>query len=340
MQNKASGSGDLQGLRTGALLVIAAVALALALDFTKAALVPLVYAVLLYALISEATDWFAKTLKWPRMLSLPLVFVVFLGFTFWSVSLAISSVDTFVQNISQYQFQVQEFLVWVSKRASQFDPSFDVQKLSDSISQLPILNWATGITGFVLEFIGNLSLVLIFLLFFLLGEQKGRTRHPYMLEIRNKISSFVVVKTFGSLVISVAIAILLAALKIEMVFLFAFITFIGNYVPNLGSLVSLLLPVPVIMLKYGAGMELWVFLILSIVLQTITGNFLETKLMGVQLDLHPITILVFLIFWGLIWGVAGMFVAVPITYVLKWGLSKHPLTHPVSEILAGRLPQP
>lgn len=332
--------GDLQALRTGSLLIIAAVALAMALDFTRAALIPLVYSLLLYSLISETTDWFAKTLKWPRLLSLPIVFAAFIGLIAWCVSLAAASVDTFVQNISQYQFQVQEFLIWLSQRALDLGLNFDMNQWRETIVTLPILNWATGITGLVLELIGNFALVIIFLIFFLLGEQKGRPRHPYVLEIRNKISSFVAVKTLGSLVISVAIAILLASLGVEMVFLFAFITFVGNYVPNLGSLVSLILPVPVIMLRYGAGVELLVFVVVSILLQLLTGNFLETRLMGVRLDLHPVTILVFLIFWGIIWGVAGMFVAVPITYVLKWSLAQHPLTHPVAEIFAGRLPQP
>lgn len=329
---------DLRAIRTGSLLVIAAVALAFALYFTRAALVPLVFSLLIYALISETTDWFAKTLKWPRWLSLPLVFAAFLGFLAVCISLAASSVDTFMQNISQYQVEIQEFLIWISKRAAYLGFSFNVDKWSESIAALPILNWATGFTSFILEFIGHLALVIIFLLFFLIGERKNGTRVPYVVEIRKKISSFVLVKTFGSFVISILVAILLACLKIEMVFLFAFITFIGNFVPNLGSLVSLMLPIPVILLKYGAGTELAIFIVVSILLQILTGNFLETRLMGIKLDLHPVTILVFLIFWGLIWGIAGMFVAVPITFVLKWALAKNQVTYPLSEILAGRLP--
>ena len=67
-------------------------------------------------------------------------------------------------------------------------------------------------------------------------------------------------------------------------------------------------------------------------------NILEPKLLGKGLDLHPITILISLMFWGLIWGVAGMFLAVPITAVLKIVLEKMPLTYHLSEVLAGRSP--
>lgn len=331
--------GDLQVLRTGSLLIIAAVCLTAALVFIRTAVVPLVFSLILYALITETTDWFARTLKWRRWASLFVVFLAFVGLMSGLISLVVSSVDTFVQGLSQYQIQVQEFLLWISKRSKYLGYSFNVNRWTDSIANLPILDWATGLTTLLFQFIGSFALVMIFLLFLLLSEQKGRTRHPFVLEVRNKISSFVLVKTLGSFIISVAIAILLAALHIEMVFLFAAITFFGNYIPQFGSLISLLLPIPVIMLKYGAGPELWIFLIVSVVLQLLTGNLIETKLLGVRLDLHPITILVFLIFWGLVWGVAGMFVAVPITFVLKWLLAQQSLTRPVAEILAGRLPQ-
>jgi AI-2 transport protein TqsA len=331
---------ELRVIRTASLLVIAAVCLTAALVFTRAALVPLVFSLILYALITEATDWFAARLKWPRWVSLMIVFVGFVGIVIGFISLAAGSIDAFIQGLSQYQLKLQEFLLWISKRSVYLGYSFNAEKWSESINRLPILDWATGITGFVLEFIGNFALVLVFLIFLLLGEQKGRARHPVVLEVRNKISSFVFVKTIGSFIIAIAIAILLASLGIEMVFLFAAITFAANYIPQIGSVIAAILPLPVIMLRHGAGVEVVIFLVLSIIFQFVSGNFIETKLMGVRLDLHPVTILVFLIFWGLVWGVAGMFVAVPITFVLKWGLAQHSLTFSLSEILAGRLPRP
>ena len=60
--------------------------------------------------------------------------------------------------------------------------------------------------------------------------------------------------------------------------------------------------------------------------------------LGEHLDLHPVTILLFLMFWGLVWGIAGMFLAVPITAILKIILSRIEQTKPVAELLAGRLP--
>ena len=61
--------------------------------------------------------------------------------------------------------------------------------------------------------------------------------------------------------------------------------------------------------------------------------------MGYDLDLHPVTLLCCLIFWGLVWGVVGMFLAVPITAVIKFVLDKLPTTKAAAELMAGRLPR-
>jgi hypothetical protein len=52
-------------------------------------------------------------------------------------------------------------------------------------------------------------------------------------------------------------------------------------------------------------------------IQTVLGNILDPRIQGVQLNLSPFVILVSLSLWGFIWGVAGMFLAVPITSVLQ-----------------------
>ena len=59
--------------------------------------------------------------------------------------------------------------------------------------------------------------------------------------------------------------------------------------------------------------------------------------MGRSLDLHPIVILMSLIFFGIIWGIIGMFLATPITAVIKIILEKIEITKPVAELLAGRM---
>jgi len=59
--------------------------------------------------------------------------------------------------------------------------------------------------------------------------------------------------------------------------------------------------------------------------------------MGNLLDLHPVTILAALIFRGVVWGVAGMFMATPMTAVAKFLLERLEMTATLGALLAGRL---
>ena len=54
------------------------------------------------------------------------------------------------------------------------------------------------------------------------------------------------------------------------------------------------------------------------------------------MDLHQVTILLSLIFWGMIWGVVGTLLATPITAVVRILLEKGEFTRPVAELMAGR----
>ena len=58
-------------------------------------------------------------------------------------------------------------------------------------------------------------------------------------------------------------------------------------------------------------------------------------MLGESLELHPITVLLSLIFWGILWGISGMLLAAPITAVLKILLDNLDLTKPLARLLEG-----
>jgi hypothetical protein len=86
---------------------------------------------------------------------------------------------------------------------------------------------------------------------------------------------------------------------------------------------------------------LFVVLVLAVpgAIQMILGSFMEPKIMGEGLNLHPVTILLALSFWGLLWGVIGMFLAAPITAVIRIVLMQFETLKPVGNLLAGKLPE-
>ncbi|TWU32213.1 AI-2E family transporter [Novipirellula artificiosorum] len=74
-------------------------------------------------------------------------------------------------------------------------------------------------------------------------------------------------------------------------------------------------------------------------IQAISGNIIEPQIMGDSSDLHPVTILVALMFWGMMWGIIGMFLATPVTAALKILLQRIESTKPIADLMAGRFPE-
>ncbi len=125
-----------------------------------------------------------------------------------------------------------------------------------------------------------------------------------------------------------------------MAFTFGVLAFLLNFIPNIGPIVASLLPIPLIVLAPD-GTIVWMVAAISVscMIQVISGNLIEPKIMGDSSDLHPVTILVALMFWGMMWGIIGMFLATPVTAALKIMLDRIEPTKPIANLMAGRWPQ-
>jgi AI-2 transport protein TqsA len=123
-----------------------------------------------------------------------------------------------------------------------------------------------------------------------------------------------------------------------MAWLFGLLVFLLSFIPNIGSIVATLLPIPVAVTQFqDPWMVLAVVAIPGAIHMTL-GNLVAPRLMGRDLELHPVTVLVALAFWGLLWGIAGMVMAVPIVAILRIVLLRFETTRSLAELLAGRLP--
>jgi AI-2 transport protein TqsA len=72
-------------------------------------------------------------------------------------------------------------------------------------------------------------------------------------------------------------------------------------------------------------------------LQFLIGSLIQPRIMGRSQKLHPVVILLALIFFGTIWGIVGAVLAVPITGVLKIALERIPATRLAAAWLEGNL---
>lgn len=320
------------------LIILAAFITAVTLHLTASAMIPFVFSIFLYATLRPVVQWFQSQARVPKSLAMGLTFLILLGaFSLMGV-LVYSSVEHFLHDgVTRYEDSIQNTISYVVDQLDRVGFRLNRESILKQSANLPLVQQARALTGQIFYFLGNFIMVLIFTLFMLSGEEVSQgAKSPLVREIMTKVSTYISAKIFLSLITGLCVWIVLLLFNVEMAFVFALLTILLNFIPTVGSLVATLLPLPVLFLQYQLSVPFWAVLLSCFGVQFFIGNILETKMLGDSMDLHPITVLLCLIFWGLIWGVAGMFLAVPITAILKIVLSRLPSTHTFSEVLAGR----
>lgn len=101
-------------------------------------------------------------------------------------------------------------------------------------------------------------------------------------------------------------------LGLEFAGVWAFIVFITSYIPTIGAIIACSLPI-LYSLAVSPNLQTPILVATGLIgLQILLANIIEPKLTGKTLNLSTLAILINLVFWGLLWGVAGMFFSVPL----------------------------
>jgi AI-2 transport protein TqsA len=184
----------------------------------------------------------------------------------------------------------------------------------------------------------------IFVIFLLAGRNPHVIRKGIYAEIDQKIRAYISTKVALSLVTGILVWGILGYFGLKFAGMFGLLAFMMNFIPSIGSVIATLLPIPVAFVQFRhpeTGLQ-WAPL-LGVILwpgavQMLIGNVIEPKLMGKGLELHPVTIVLMLAFWGLLWGAIGAILAVPMTAVLRIVLMRFDAGKPIGRLLAGELP--
>ncbi len=202
--------------------------------------------------------------------------------------------------------------------------------------------------GSFFGYLGQAVVVLIFLIFLLaerdglarrIVEGYGEHRAPRIMAIVGRINTgieqYLAVKTWVSILAGVLTAAVLVVFGVNYAPFWGVVTFALNFIPYLGSQIAVALPVLLCLVQYG----LWPALALVVVLLAIQngiGYYIEPRMAGRRLDLSPLVIILSLTFWGSLWGIVGMILAVPLVVVVKTVLENIPQTRPLAMLLSNR----
>lgn len=135
--------------------------------------------------------------------------------------------------------------------------------------------------------------------------------------ITNQIQRYIIAKVLVNLAAGLAVAGLLYLMDVDFPVIWGLFVFLFNFIPSIGSAVSLILPVLMALIQHeSVGFALIIAGLLAGV-QTLFFNVLEPMVIGKRLNLNPMLILISVLIWGYIWGIVGMLLSVPLTAVIK-----------------------
>ena len=309
-------------ITTAAWFIIAGCSVAF-LMFFRTFLQPFVVALILWFVIGEFRYLLEKIKIKGKSLPLPILTIlsslVIFYFFYISIDIVIINIQKLTNNIGLYSDNLVSML-------EQLEEAFGIQDLSESVEgqEEKIISAMTSLAGGLASFVGRFFLVILYVIFLLLEEfglskkmqgivsAKSSNVSENIRTILSLFRAYMSIKMFSSFMTGFLSYFVLLFLGIDLPALWAFIIFLLNFIPSVGSIVATAFPVLFSAIQYGDfSKSLYVLLgVLSV--QVLIGNVVEPRLLGNRLNLSPIVILLGLTFWGYVWGVVGMLLSVPI----------------------------
>ncbi|MEE9231959.1 MAG: AI-2E family transporter [Nitrospirales bacterium] len=305
-------------------------------------LVPLLFAGFLAIISTSPVFWLRQ-----KNLSAPLaVFLVVMGVLSVGIGFVLiigTSLDDFSDAIPRYQVLLTQKMVPIHQGIQglgfQLNEDGLLKSIDPGTSMKLVAQLLSGL-GIVLT---NSFLIFLTVVFILLEasswQQKmraafGDQNHPFAPyhKVANAIKEYLAIKTIMSLGTGVLVAIWVWALGVDFPVVWGLVAFLLNYIPNLGSIIAAVPPTLLGFIQFGIGRALLVAAG-YVVVNMLFGNVIEPKLMGRTLGLSTLVVFLSLVFWGWVWGPAGMLLSVPITMVVKIALESSPSTHWLSVLL-------
>lgn len=265
--------------------------------------------------------------------------------------LAAGSIYKVVQQAPVYQAKMNATLEQATEFLTQHN--VDTTNLFDAVSIPSLIG---GVADTFTSFTQYAMLIVIYTLFIALEypsfNRKLKALYPNEKDYKNAcgvlknitddVGKYLKMKFLVSFATGLISYIILAVAGISYAPFWGLVIFALNFIPTVGSILAILMVVPVVIIQLGVGSASIITATGLIGTQLLIGNVIEPRLMGKSLNLSPLVILLSLAFWGTIWGPIGALLCVPLMVILNITLSKFKQTRSLAILLSqeGRIKEP
>lgn len=318
------------------------------LVYGKDLFIPIVLAIFIWFIIREVRIFIRRNKFIREKIPTSIENLISTIILFSSLGLLISILSNNINHLTEH---LPTYEANINKVAQLINDTFkvDVVKLiTDFTGGLKFSDIISNILNSVSSIIGNVFIILIYILFLLLEEsgfskkldslfsskEKAKNARVVLDKIDHSIGRYISLKTLVSFLTGLLSYIALMIIGVDAPLFWAFLIFALNYIPTIGSLIGTVFPTTFALLQFGElAPAVWVLVIIGVI-QVIIGNIIEPKVMGNSLNLSSFVVILALSLWGALWGVVGMVLSVPITVIMLILFSEFPATRNIAILLS------
>lgn len=331
-------------------LLLGTIALILTLAALKAAqwvVLPVLMSFFLAILLKPVLEWLDRYL--PFWASLVAVFVGFVGLLGLTGLFLSSSASAVIDKGPEYADRFRHILADGSRWLSSVGLEIEASDVSDEQAMKYVVQVLGASVMPVVQVLTMTTLVTFMFVLLLLetpyfhkrlekasfGSSWSALVQPAT-EVIEKFQTYFFTKTLISVATGILTTLVTYLIGIDFPVVWGVLAFLLNYIPNIGSIIAVIPPTLIAVVQYGSASYGLVTLFGLGSIQMLIGNFLDPRIMGRSLSLSPFVVFVSMVFWGWMWGVIGVFLAVPLTVGISIVFSYVPALRPLARLMSGR----
>ena len=305
-------------------------------------LVPFLLAIFLAVICTSPLFWLRR-IGAPTPLAVVLVAVGILGLGFLVSAFIGNALKDFTVSLPDYQKIFHEktlgISVWLEGHG------IDTAQFAgmDIVETESVMKIIAGFLGGLSGLLANMFVILLTVIFILLEAaamprklksalgDPGESLSGFS-RFTESVKRYLAVKTWCSLLTGALVVAMLKIIGIKQPYLWGFMAFLLNYVPNIGSIIAAVPGIIMALIQFDMAHAFYTGIWYAAINIGI-GNFIEPKLMGSRLGLSTLVVFISLVFWGWVLGPVGMLLSIPLTMTVKIALESNPDTHWIAVLL-------
>ena len=330
------------------LLFLAGMALIALLYLTRDLLAPFALAIFIWLIIDAFARWMDNlSPKFPYWLALIIAVLTVVGLMAGFIFVIVDTVGDVVKEAPKYETRLTEIFSWIADKTGQENMSFTTLDENFGITekiQGGLGTFAATVQGVLSEFF-LIALYVVFLFAaqssfpkkmddLFPNENRRAQASKVGTRIRHSIEKYLSVQTIISLMQTVVSYIGMTALGLDNALFWALVIFVLNYIPIVGGLAAVALPVLFAMVQFDSPGRIAGLAAILFGAQFIIGNTIQPKMMGDSMNLSALVVILALSVWGALWGGVGAFLSAPLTVIIMIVLAQFPTTHWIAVLLS------